>query len=215
MPDRPPGNVVPRVTAEAKASARMISCKIGFAETADDDPRIHLSRRCVSREASSHPADDGRRPETRQSEPLPGSRGFALLEPSAVSAFARTHLRDFSNKERNRAILATKAPPSTPASRPRVDDWGGDDGQQVEGFMQRIISSASPDLVQRMIAPAAAKVHGDARNAILRVAAERQRADQQTGSGRNILVPKAGPSTPPERVTADPPPGDLGLRRVR
>ena len=45
----------------------MISCKAGFAESTDGNPRIHLSRSCVSREASSHPADDGRRPETRSS----------------------------------------------------------------------------------------------------------------------------------------------------
>ena len=39
------------------------------------------------------------------------------------------------------------------SSRPWVDGWGGDDGQQVSNFMQKVISSASPDFVQRMISP--------------------------------------------------------------
>ena len=170
----------------------------------------------VGAQASSQPADDGRRPKTRLLQTFLGSRDFAVVEPDAVSAFARSHVRAFGNQEKGRAILTPKASPSVPALRPRVDDWGGNDGQQVSNFMQKVISSASPDLVQRMISPATVRVHGDARSAILRVAAERQRADQQTGSGRNILVPKAGPPTLPEwAVTADPPPGDLGLRRVR
>ena len=59
------------------------------------------------------------------------------------------------------------------------------------------------------------KVHGDARNTGLRVAAERQRADQSESTSRDIIVPTAGFLSRLLQMVTGFSPGDLGLLRVR